>query len=281
MRRALVAGALLLTLHGAAPARACSTREVAVAAGDRLRGPAPWLIGDSTGILAAPVLGRLGVTADAKGCRGFDEGVAMVARRGARGPTAVVLALGANGSATRPQIARARRALGRRRFLVLVTPRNYASARRAMLAAESAHPDRVLTLDWTVRSAGHPGWFAGDGLHVSHTGARAWARMIREGLRPFFGPPRRGRALGLPYQRTAERVLACGRVRAHGRRTEVFVTRGGAEYGCLRARRLLRTPRLHPPAGWRFHDWRRVGKGPWTDVLSRADRSVVVAGITR
>ena len=281
MRRALVAGALLLSLHGAAPAAACSSREVAVAADDGLRGPAPWVIGDSTAILAAPVLGRLGVTADAKGCRGFDEGVGMTARRGGRGPTAVVLALGANGSATRARIARARKVLGPGRFLVLVTPRNDAAARRAMLAAERAHPDRVLTLDWTVRSAGRASWFGGDGLHVSHTGARAWARMIRRGLRPFFGPPRRGRALGLPYEQTADRALACGRIRAHGRRTQVYVTRGSAAFGCRSARRLMRAPRMHPPGGWRFYDWRRVGRGPWTDVLARTDRTLVVAGITR
>lgn len=274
MRRAL-AGALMLLAATAAPAAACNAGKSASAVPVAPRAtPAPWVIGDSTGIFATPVLGRLGVEADAFGCRWFGQGVAMIARRPARRlPGAVVLALGANGSVTRRDIARARRVLGRKRFLLLVTPRNFASARAAMLAAERAYPDRVRTLDWTLRSAGHGGWFAGDGLHVTMTGARAWARMIREGLQPFF-PPRR--ALGLPAERNGAR--ACGRVRAHGRHTEVFVARGDME--CVVARRVMRRPRLDPHVGWRYFDWRTVGRGPWTDVLVRRQSSTVIAGIT-
>lgn len=274
MIRAL-AGALLLTAWLAPAAGACGVDRVAAPAGAGPRAtPAPWVIGDSTAIYAVPVLGRLGVEADARGCRSFDQGVAMVARRPARRrPGAVVLALGANGSATRAQIARARRVLGPGRFLLLVTPRNYASARHAMLAAARAHPDRVRTLDWTVRSAGHPGWFGGDGLHVSHAGARAWARMIREGLAPFYAPRR---PLGVPRRQRAARD--CGQIRAHGRVTRVALVRGDED--CRFARRAMRRPRLRPVAGWRFFDWRTVGRGPWTDVLVRDDRSTVIAGIT-
>ena len=270
-RRLLLAGASLLL--AATPAAACTSGERASAARpDRLKGPPPWLIGDSTSILAAPHLGRLGIDADAHGCRQFDQGVAMVARR-RRKPRAVVLALGANADVSRAQVARARRVVGRDRFLLLVTPRNYPGARRAMLAVERAHPDRVLVLDWVARSAGHPGWFFGDGLHVSHAGARVYARFVARGLRPFLGPP----PLGVPERRADAR--ACGSVRAFGRRTEVFVTRGDLD--CKIARMRMRGPRLHPPPNWRFHDWRTVPRGPWTDVLSRRDGSIVVAGISR
>ena len=274
MIRAL-AGALLASAIGAPSAWACGAAELAppVHAGPRAT-PAPWMIGDSTAIFAAPVLGRLGVEADARGCRLFDQGVAMIARRPARRrPGAVVLALGANGSATRAQIARARRVLGSRRFLLLVTPRNYASARRAMLAAARAHPDRVRALDWTIRSAGHASWFGGDGLHVTHTGARAWARLIREALQPFYAPRR---PLGVPSVPGGSRD--CGQIRAYGRVTQVALVRG--DEGCRFARRMMRRPRLQPPSGWRFFDWRTMGRGPWTDVLARRDRSTVIAGIT-
>lgn len=275
MTRAL-AGALIALAAGAAPAAACNASKTAVPAHVAKRAtPAPWVIGDSTGIIAAPLLGRMGVETDAHGCRWFEQGVAMVARRPARRrPTAVVLALGANGSATRGDIARARRVVGPRRFLILVTPRNYPDARAAMLAAARAHPDRVATLDWTVASAGRGDWFFGDGLHVNPTGARHWARLIREGLRPFF-PPRR--PLGLPEERDAGRP--CGQVRAEGRTTRVFVLRGDTD--CAVARQVLRRPRLHPAPGWRFYDWRTVGRGPWTDVLAKDGRSTVLAGITR
>jgi hypothetical protein len=275
MIRAL-AGALLLVAAGAAPASACNAGELAapVHTGPRAT-PAPWVIGDSTAIIAAPVLGRLGIEADAHGCRWFGQGVALVARRPVRRrPTAVVLALGANGSVTRADIARARRVVGDRRFLLLVTPRNYPSARAAMLAAARAHPDRVAALDWTARSAGRPDWFFGDGLHVNQTGARRWARLIREGLQPFFAPRR---PLGVPTARTG--AEDCGTVRASGRRTHVFLVRG--EAGCRHARRMLRRPRMRPSPDWRFYDWRTVGRGPWTDVIARRDRSIVLAGITR
>ncbi|MCW2992371.1 MAG: hypothetical protein JWM73_2965 [Solirubrobacterales bacterium] len=275
MRRAL-AGALMLLAAGAAPAAACNAGEIATPArvGQRAN-PAPWVIGDSTAILAAPTLGRMGVETDAHGCRWFDQGVAMVARRPLRRlGDAVVLALGANGSVTRAQIARARRVVGPRRFLLLVTPRNYAAARGAMLAAARAHPDQVRTLDWTVRSAGHGEWFAGDGLHVSYAGARVWARMIREGLQPFFAPRH---PLTLPQGRSGARP--CGTVRAYGRRTAVYLVRGAV--GCAIARAMLGRPRLALPPTWRFYDWRTVGRGPWTDVVARRDRSIVLAGITR
>lgn len=274
MIRAL-AGALIVLAASAAPAAACNAGKAAAPARVAPRAtPAPWVIGDSTAIFATPLLGRRGIAADAQGCRWFAQGVAMIARRPERRlPGAVVLALGANGSATRGDIARARRVLGDERFLLLVTPRNYASARRAMLAAARSHPDRVRTLDWTVRSAGRGSWFGGDGLHVTFAGARAWARMIREGLQPFF-PPRR--ALGLPESRAG--AQACGQIRAYGRRTQVFVVRG--EIQCVQARRTMRRPRLRQPVGWRFFDWRTVGRGPWTDVLVRRHPPTVVAGIT-
>ncbi|MFL5847247.1 MAG: hypothetical protein ACJ762_21430 [Solirubrobacteraceae bacterium] len=276
MTRALL-GALMLLAASAAPAAACNAGAVAAPAKAGARAnPAPWVIGDSTAILAAPALGRLGIEADAHGCRWFDQGVAMVAHRPLRRlGDAVVLALGANGSVTRAEIARARRVIGPRRFLLLVTPRNYASARAAMLAAARAHPDQVRALDWTVRSAGRSDWFFGDGLHVNPTGARHWAALIREGLQPFFAPRR---PLGLPKGRSGAK--ACGKLRAAGRQTAVYVVRGG---DCAIARAMMRRPRLglSRESSWRFYDWRTVGRGPWTDVIARRDRSIVIAGITR
>jgi hypothetical protein len=236
-------------------------------------------IGDSTMIFAAPMLARRGIEADAHGCRQFDQGVSMLARRH-RLPEAVVLALGANGAVSLGQIERARRVIGRRRFLVLVTPKNSHVTIAAMRAAARRHPDNVLTLDWARYSAGRGGsWFGGDNLHVNFTGARAYARFVREALDPFFGPPQRGWPLGLPWRRGANRVRPCGTVHRYHRTTRVFLTRGGLS--CRYARTLMRRPRLHPPARWRFYDWRTVGKGPWTDVLARQDRSIVIAGITR
>lgn len=179
----------------------------------------------------------------------------------------------------RSQIARARRVLGDRRFLILVTSRNMSGA--SMRAAGRAHPDRVLTLDWARHSAAHSSWFGGDSLHVNFVGAHAYANFIRDGLAPFLGPPRRGWLLDLPLRADAGRVTNCGTTHAYGRTLDVSLTRGADAISCRFARKLMRGPRLHPPRRWRFYDWRTVGKGPWTDVLARRDRSIVVAGIAR
>lgn len=283
MTRALAAGALttVLALAAAAPAAACdASARGRVVHKEQRRGPAPWIIGDSTMIFAAPMMGRRGMEADARGCRQFAQGVALIATR-RRPPGVVVLALGANGAVGRGDIARARRVLGRKRFLVLVTPKNSASTRAAMRRAARGHPDRVLTLDWASHSAGRPSWFGGDNLHVTATGARAYTQFVREGLDPFFGPPRRGWRLNLPRVNNVDRVTPCGRIHSFGRTTDVFLTRGARVVSCTYARKLMRGPRLHPPRRWRFYDWRTVGRGPWTDVLARRDRAVVVAGITR
>lgn len=269
--------ALLGVLAAAAPAAACDAQARAVAKRGPGQATVPLIIGDSTMIIAVPALARLGLQADARGCRQFAQGVALLGRRARRLPTVVVLALGANGQVARSDVARARRILGRERFLVLVTPRNLGSSASALRAAARRHPDRVLLLDWAAHSAGREGWFGGDGLHPDHGGARIFARFVRRALRPFLDVP--VRALDLPWRAGAAGALACGTVRAHGRRREVHVTRGADRITCRRARQLVRAPRMRPPAGWRYHHWAPSRRGPWSDVLSRSDRRVVVAAI--
>jgi hypothetical protein len=236
-------------------------------------GPAPLVIGDSTMIFAAPVLGRLGLEADAHGCRSFAAGVDMLAARRSAGrlPHVAVLALGANGGADASQIARATAIMGRGRILGLVTPRNSPGAQAAMRAAASRHPDRVLLIDWVARSAGHDGWFAGDGLHVTHGGAAAYAGFIRRRIAPFAFPPT---ALKVPDAVAGTR--GCGTVRRGGRRLRVRITRGAGRITCRRARALAARPPLRPVAGWRSYDWRAVGDGPWDWILARSDRRVVL-----
>ena len=275
MRRAAWA-AVLLAVLAAGPARACdeSAKVQASHRGPRT-GAAPWLIGDSTSILAAPLLGRHGIEADAHGCRQFADGVTMIARRPRhRLADVVVLALGANGPIQRSDVVRARHLLGPQRFLALVTPRNLTSSARTMRAAAAAHPDDVLLIDWAAYSAGHDSWFAGDGLHVDEGGAHAYAALIREALRPFLGRP-----LRMPDSVDAAGVVACGKVRAFRRRSAVYITRGADRVLCDRARELIRAPRMHPPGQWRYVDWAPIGIGPWTDVVARDDKKVVVAGI--
>ena len=120
------------------------------------------VIGDSTGIFATPILALLGLEADSRECRQFAEGVAIVRRRRAAGtlPHLVVLALGANGPVSTAQIDGALVAIGPRRVLGLVTPRNLASSAASMRSEARRRPDRVVLIDWRRRSAGHGAWFS-------------------------------------------------------------------------------------------------------------------------
>ena len=257
-------------------AMACDAGRRSAATGPHV-GRAPLIIGDSTMIFAAPYLGRRGFQADAHGCRQFSAGVAMLAGRRRSGtlPWYPVLALGANGPVSRPAIERALRAIGPRRVLGLVTPRNLSSSRASMRAAKRRHPARVLLLDWAAFSQGHAGWFGGDGLHVNDSGARAFAAFVARHSSPEMPPVRR-----LRMPRSSRGTIACGMIRRSGRRLRVQIARGAERIRCARARQIARTPPLRRVAGWRPYDWRGVRRGPWAEVYARLDRRVLVGTIS-
>lgn len=114
-------------LSAAPPARADGCGSVHEYAARKRVGPGrpPLAVGDSSMLMALPDLARAGFTANAHGCRDLHEGLALLrARRDAGAlPATVVLALGANASIDPRQISSALHLLGRRRRLVLVTPR--------------------------------------------------------------------------------------------------------------------------------------------------------------
>jgi hypothetical protein len=269
-----VLAALLAALALAPSAYACDEgTEVHAAHGGSSGGRAPLVIGDSTMIFAAPVLGGLGLEADAHGCRPFGEGVSMLAARKANGtlPRVAVLALGANGGVSAGAISAALGVMGPDRVLGLVTPRNIASAAAAMRTAAAQHPTRVRLIDWVSFSAGHGGWFAGDGLHVNQQGAAAYAHLIKDAVAPLAFPP----VADLKMPARAAGTTRCGAVQRGGRRYRVYVTLRKERIPCARARSLARTSGLRLP-GWRVYDWRATGNGPWDWVLAREDHEVVV-----
>lgn len=261
----------MLTAAATAPAGACDVRKVARAHKDPSRaGRAPLIVGDSTMLLATPYLGARGIEADARGCRQLDKGIDLLAARRRAGtlPKVAVLALGSNGSIGAAQIRRALRILGSSRVLGLVTPSRAGSGSAdAMRRAARRYPDRVVLIDWSGFSRGRGGVFAGDGLHVSDRGARVFAGFVRRRLAPFFPP----RALRVPVVATGAK--ACGRVG----RLDVLVVRGAQRVSCMRARKLARARALAGIAGWRYYDWRRSGRRPWTGIYVRADRRIIVA----
>jgi len=153
----------------------------------------PLAIGDSSMLLALPALSRVGYKVNARGCRQFAEGLRVMrdARRHHHLPQLVVLALGADATVSGGQIEQAKKIIGPKRKLGLVTPRelgggqsNDADVIRNAGQRDSA---QVKVLDWVRYSAGHDSWFQPDGLHLTFSGAKAFARLLKK-LVPLAAP---------------------------------------------------------------------------------------------
>ena len=147
----------------------------------------PLAIGDSTMLLAVKPLARIGIEANARGCRPVYEGLNLLAqrRREHRLPKVVLIHLGLNGGISTSLIRRARHILGRRRILVLVTPRGGHDS-RVIRAAGRHWPRSVRVIDWVRAYHGHHEYFSEPhGLHLSQTGVSAFVRLCRKRVLPL------------------------------------------------------------------------------------------------
>jgi lysophospholipase L1-like esterase len=194
--------AILLVLSFPAVSRAGCGGTVTAAPKTHVRGQlAPLAIGDSTMLLSLPGLAAKGYEANAHGCRQFYQAVALLGqlRAGNALPHMVVISLGANCCITPQNITAALQVLGPGRLLVLVTPRQLGGGSGANAALEHQeardHPGRILLLDWVNYSAGHPGWFQPDGLHLTFPGVHAFTALLAEAV-PYAYQPCPPRALG-------------------------------------------------------------------------------------
>lgn len=189
---ALAAALLAGGLAAPAVAGACDAAKHRRAVDPPAGGRPALVIGDSVMLGATDAVAAAGFEVDARGCRQWSKGVELIrARARARSlPRLVIVALGSNGGVRLDQLQAASRLLGPDRVLGLVTPRGSAGARATPVIRRyaAAHPGRVVLLDWVRVSAGRGGWFAGDGLHLGHAGARGMAQLLREGRRKV--PPR-------------------------------------------------------------------------------------------
>jgi hypothetical protein len=198
MSRKLQIGAALLTIAaiaaliptaGSAFDPACGSVETAAARKNvNPGGHPPLAIGDSTMLLALPVLAREGFQVNAHGCRQIDEGLELMrdAKRHDRLPHLIVIALGADAGVSPTQLAKAFHLIGPKRVLGLVVPLELgggtSSDADVVRAAAKRHPKRSVLLDWVAYSAGHSDWFQPDALHLTFSGADAFARLLRQAL---------------------------------------------------------------------------------------------------
>jgi hypothetical protein len=193
----LVAAAFLALLPAGAAEAGCGGVQYVPAKKKPARGRPPLAIGDSTMLLAMPDLSKAGYNVDAHGCRGMEEGLAIIRHRRAIGrlPHLVVIALGTDFAISRRQIRRALHYLGPNKVLGLVTPWELGgfagSDARVIRAAAQDYRKRIALLDWVKFSRGHGSWFQPDGCHLTFAGARAFARLFKRAL-PLAAPPAGG-----------------------------------------------------------------------------------------
>ena len=152
-------------------------------------GHAPLAIGDSVMLLALPRLAHEGYRVNARGCRQWAEGMALLrqAKHRHKLPHLVTIALGADWVITPGDIRSALHLLPKSAVLGLVTPRELGggSGSDATHIREAAHKHkhRVVLLDWVRYSAGRSGWFQPDGLHLTFAGAAGFSRLLGKAVR--------------------------------------------------------------------------------------------------
>jgi hypothetical protein len=186
---AIALAAVAAIVAQAGPARAACGGIVSAQPTERVnpKGRAPVAIGDSVMILAVKKLAREGYHANAKGCRQWYEGVQTLQRKREhhRLPHLATLALGSNGPVTTALAEQAVKAMPKNRVLAFVTPRGSVAGggADAMRTVAKRHRHRVVLLDWVRYSAGHGDWFGSDRLHLTYSGAAAYARLMGKAIR--------------------------------------------------------------------------------------------------
>ncbi|MDQ6778953.1 MAG: hypothetical protein M3071_22645 [Actinomycetota bacterium] len=162
-------------------------------------GPPPLAVGDSVLYDAAQALAQYGFQINAMVCRTMAQGIVYLQSHSQNLPNLVVVALGTNGSVTVGQIDQLLALVGPNRVLAMVTPHhgNYAYVPGLIRSAALQHPGRILVLDWDQLSAGHPSWFAPDGIHLGSTaGVQAFARLVANALLATPAGPRSPSSVG-------------------------------------------------------------------------------------
>ncbi len=168
------------------------------------RGRPPLAVGDSVMLLAIDKLADIGYNVNARGCRGYREALHIVRQQKQQGKLGrlVVLAVGADYTISMSEIRETLEVLGgkrgEKRILGLVTPRELGggSGNDADVVREAGrrYPNRVEVLDWVNKAGGHPGWFQPDGLHLTESGADAFANLFKKTLR-YASWPKAPRAI--------------------------------------------------------------------------------------
>lgn len=151
------------------------------------------IVGDSLAVSVTSRMRAQRFRVHAQVGRQFSTAPGIVRSFGTRLPRNVVVELGMNGTISLSHCRSVVRTAGRDRRVFLVTnrvPRSWerVNLRTVRTCNRGFAGPRVRVINWYRHSAGHPEWFAGDRVHLSSSGQRAFARLIdrsvdRSGLR--------------------------------------------------------------------------------------------------
>lgn len=172
----------------AAAEAGCGNAQRFAATADTGIGAAPLAIGDSVLLGAAEEAAAVGYDVDVRGCRQISEGLDVLRKRARGGalPRVVVIALGSNASIAVADVRAALRVLGPSRILGLVTPREIRGMplddAATLRAAADRWPRRIELVDWVARTKRQRGLAYSDGIHLTPTGQRVMAELLKAPL---------------------------------------------------------------------------------------------------
>lgn len=98
----------------------------------------------------------------------------------------VIIALGSNGAFTSEQLSDVIASIGTERQIILINtrvPRNWENIVNERLEEAAENDSSIRLIDWYSVSSGHDEYFANDGIHLTKTGAKAYADMIAAEIR--------------------------------------------------------------------------------------------------
>ncbi|WP_305454419.1 acyltransferase family protein [Bacillus mycoides] len=141
-------------------------------------------VGDSIMIDIAPYLKSAfpNIRIDAKIGRQMSQAISAVEQLKNEGNLGshVIIGLGTNGAFTKEQLASLIEVIGNERKIILINtrvPRPWESLVNEKLK-EAASYKNVVLVDWYSASAGNKAYFEPDGVHLTKTGAEAYAALV-------------------------------------------------------------------------------------------------------
>ncbi|MGG0239442.1 acyltransferase family protein [Bacillus rhizoplanae] len=147
--------------------------------------PTVTAIGDSIMIDISPYLKNTfpNIKIDAKIGRQMSEATATVDKMKKEGNLGdyVIIGLGTNGAFTTEQITSLMQSIGNERKVILINtrvPRPWESLVNERLKEAAKNFSNVTLVDWYSASAGKQEYFEPDGVHLTKTGAEAYASLV-------------------------------------------------------------------------------------------------------